>query len=481
MLESTLKALRRSLGDERGLALPMALGVMMILSLLVAAIFTYTTMNQGSAKRAQADQRAYGIAETGVSYAFATLRKAPDPYNAGSVPSTTVNVTGGTVTYSGSLSGNTWTLTGTGTVNNPSGPYAGNITRTASIQALVATTTVGDTTPWNSFFIDQPSGCLTLTNSVTIQEALYVRGDLCIQNTVLISSQAVHVQGSVYVSNNASIGTSSAPIPDFQRSGNCYYGGALTTCGPASRIWAGTIGTTPATMTKPPIDLPYWYANADLGPMSNCTTGSFPGGFDTDTTRNVSRGNVDLTPSSAYSCKKVVSGQTVAEISWVPGSNPSQFGILTVKGTIYIDGNLDWSNLNKVDYDGRATIYVSGTVTVGNQAQLCAVQACDATWDQNVDLLAFVVGSMTAAGPLATVSASFGNNSDFQGAWYMVNDFSMDNSTNFWGPVIARHANVTNSATFNQVPGGIGNLLPGMPSSTTTQTTVNLVQGSYSG
>ena len=179
VLESPLKALRRLLGDERGLALPFALGVMVVLSALTAGIFTYTTMNQGAAKRAQADQRAYGLAETGVSYAFATLQNAADPYNAGSVPSTTVAVTGGTVTYSGSLSGNTWTLTGTGTVTNPSGPYAGNVSRTASIQALVTTTTTGDTRPYDYLFIDQPSGCFTLTNTVTLEvRALRARRSL---------------------------------------------------------------------------------------------------------------------------------------------------------------------------------------------------------------------------------------------------------------------------------------------------------------
>lgn len=481
MLESPLTALRRSLGDERGLALPFALGVMVILSALTAGIFTYTTMNQGAAKRAQADQRAYGLAEAGVSYGLATLQNAADPYNAGSVPSTTVALTGGSVTYSGSLSGNIWTLTGTGTVSNPSGPNAGNVSRTASIQALVATTTVVDTAPWNSLFIDQPSGCLTLINTVVVQEAFYVRGDLCLENNVLIESPAVHVLGSVYVSNSASIGTSAAPIPDFRRSGDCYYGGVLTTCGPASRIWAGSIGTNPTVLTKPPVDLAYWYVNADLGPLSGCTTGSFPGGFDNDIIRNVSRGSVNLTPSTAYSCKKVVGGITVAEISWVPGSSPSQWGTLTIQGTIYIDGDLDWSQLNKIEYNGRATIYASGTLTIANQAQLCGVQACDATWDEDVDLLARVLGSETAAGTPATVSAPIGNNVDFQGALYAVNDYVMGNNTDFWGPVIARHANITNSGIFHQVPGGIGNLMPGMPWSTTTQTTVTLVQGSYAG
>ena len=141
MPDTSLSALRRVLGDERGLALPMALGVMMVLSLMVAGIFAYTTTNQGAAKRATADQRAFGLAESGLSYAFSKLENAANPYDATSVPSTTVNLSGGTVTYVGTLSGTTWTLTGTGTVPNPSGPGAASVVRTVSAQAQVATTT----------------------------------------------------------------------------------------------------------------------------------------------------------------------------------------------------------------------------------------------------------------------------------------------------------------------------------------------------
>ena len=129
MPHTPLSALRRVLGDERGLALPFALGVMVVLASLAAGIFTYVTMNQGAAKRATADQRAYGLAESGLSYAFSKLENAADPYNGTSVPSTTVTLPGGTVTYVGALSGTTWTLTGTGTVANPSGPRAANVVK----------------------------------------------------------------------------------------------------------------------------------------------------------------------------------------------------------------------------------------------------------------------------------------------------------------------------------------------------------------
>jgi len=478
LLTATLRRLR----DERGVALPMALGATVVLTALAAAIFLYASTNQSAAERSRADQRAYGLAEAGLSYAMSTLKNAADPYSPSAVPETTVALPGGSVTYRGTLSGNLWTLSGTSSVANPTGPGVAAVSRTASMQAQVTTVTVGDRRPWNYLFVDQPSGCFTLSNTVTLEIALYVRGNLCLENNTLVRGPAVHVLGNVYVNSpQASIGTATNPIPEFLATGSCYYNGALTTCGPAGRIWASTIGTTPPVLSKPPIDLAYWYANADLGPQSNCTTGSFPGGFDNNGVRDVSRGNVDLTPSSAYSCKKVVNGQTVAELSWVPGSSPSQTGTLTVKGTIYFDGNLTWSNLSLIQYDGQATIYASGKLIIKNQADLCGVAACDATWDPSVDFLVFVAGSMVSETSTTPLSGDIGNKVNFQGAIYCVNDYDQDNNTTIWGPVIARNATITNSGLFKPLPGDFGDLLAGMPAGTTTETRVEAIAGSYAG
>jgi len=474
--DSPLSAIRRALGDERGLALPFALGVTVILSALAAGIFTYVTMNQGAARRVQADQRAYGLAETGLSYAFSTLENAADPYSASSVPSTTITLPTGTVTYVGTLSGTTWTLTGTGTARNPSGPHAGNVVRTVSSQAQVTTTTQADMRPWDYLFVDQPSGCITMGNSVSMDVALYVRGNLCLTNNSQIDSPAVHLLGNLYVENSAQIGSSGNPIDEFAATGPCHYSGSPVACGPASHVYAGAVGTSPPSLTKPTVDLPYWYANAQLGPQSGCTTGSFPGGFDNDTTLNVSRGEIDLTPASAYDCQKVVGGQTVAQIKWQPGSP----GTLTIKGVIYFDGHLTWSNLNLIQYDGRAVIYGSGQVRIKNRADICGVPAGDATWDPWIDLLVFVAGSLVAQSTGTAIGGDIGNHVNFQGALYIVNDFDMDNNTTIWGPVITRSTTINNSALIHAPPFPI-EWMYGLPAATQTVTVVDPVQGSYSG
>jgi Tfp pilus assembly protein PilX len=474
--DTRLRALMRALGDERGLALPMALGITMVLSALAAGIFAYVTTNQSSARRAQADQRAYGLAESGLSYAVSTLQAAADPYDASSVPSTTVTLTGGTATYSGSLSGTTWTLTGSGTVTNPSGPHAGSITRTASIQAQITTSSQADMRPWDYLFVDQPSGCITMGNSVTMNVSLYVRGNLCINNNSQINSPAVHLLGNLSVENSATIGTLIDPIDEFAATGTCSYSSVVLPCGPATHVYAGTIGTNPPTITKPTVDLNYWYANAQLGPSSNCTTGSFPGGFDDDSTLNVSRGEVDLTPSSAYDCRKVVNGETVAQIAWTPGSP----GLLTIKGVIYIDGHITWSNLNLIQYVGKAVIYGSGQVRIKNRADICGVATCDSSWDPQQNLIVFVAGSLVSEYTSSGVGGDIGNHVNFQGALYIVNDFDMDNNTTIWGPVITRSTTINNSALINAPPLPI-EWMYGMPGATQTVTDVEMIDGSYSG
>jgi hypothetical protein len=150
-------------------------------------------------------------------------------------------------------------------------------------------------------------------------------------------------------------------------------------------------------------------------------------------------------------------------------------------GTIFIDGNLTWSNLSLIQYDGRASIYVAGTLTIQNQAELCGVAACDETWDPAVDFLAFVVGSLTTTGTTED-TGEVGNRVNFQGALLLENDYDQDNNTTIWGPVIANNATITNSGLFKPLPGGtLGAPPPGLPVDMMTITQVQLAPGSYAG
>ncbi len=334
--------------------------------------------------------------------------------------------------------------------------------------------------PWDYLFVDQPSGCITLRNSVTLTISLYVRGNLCMDE-----HRAGHRRPRSICSATSTVKqharrseAAGDPIDAFRRTGTLLLQRHRHHVRPGRPTSTrATIGTSPPTIAKPTVDLPYWYANAQLGPLSGCTTGSFPGGFDNDALLNVSRGEIDLTPGTAYDCRKLDAlGNEVARLKWEPGSP----GTLTIKGVIYFDAHLSWSNLNLIQYDGKAVIYGSGQVRIKNRADICGVPACDATWDPRVDLLVFVAGSLVSQVATTPIGGDIGNHVNFQGALYIVNDFDMDNNTTVWGPVITRSTTINNSALINAPPFPI-EWMYGMPGATQTVTDVQLVQGSYAG
>ena len=389
-----------------------------------------------------------------------------------------MSLTGGTTTYSGSLSGTTWTLTSNGTVANPSGPGAANVVRTVSMQAQITTSTQTDMRPWDYLFVDQPAGCITLGNSVTLTISLYVRGNLCLENNSQASGPAVDIVGSLYTNSpQASVGTSGNPIDEFAASGGCYYTGTPLPCGPSTNVYADAVGTSPPVIAKPTADLAYWYTNAQLGPQSACTTGSFPGGFDNDTTLNVSRGEIDLTPASAYNCQKVV-------------GRP--------------DGRADRvaAGLARALDDQGCHLLRRASHMVEPQPHPVRRQGCHLRVGPGADQeprrhlrRARVRRDLEPAGrtcscssrapsspqsSTTTIGGDIGNHVNFQGALYIVNDFDMDNNTTVWGPVITRSTTINNSALINAPPLPI-QWMYGLPGATQTVTEVNAVQGSYAG
>ena len=109
-------------------------------------------------------------------------------------------------------------------------------------------------------------------------------------------------------------------------------------CTAGNSTYATTFSDSPADITMPPMDLPYWYANAKPGPMHPCTTGSLPPGeeFDDDTTINESGNTFELTTAAAYDCQYWEGGEMIGRLAWSGGTT----GTLTVLGTIFFDGDI---------------------------------------------------------------------------------------------------------------------------------------------
>jgi len=448
-----------------------------VLAMAGTSALLYTTQNSSAASRSKADQLALSLAEAGLNYAYATLSAAPDPTRADAVPRQSVALAGGTATYWGSYDwlSKTWTLSGVGRVRNPTGPVVADVVRTASGKASVSTSggAAGGAGAWQYIYADDPSSCATLDNSSTVNVPLYVRGNLCLNQSASLHGPGVQVAGGVYLNGSqAAIGSSDALASEVHVGRGCTTNGGATfdtPCGAQDRVYATVSDNRPGTMTKPPVDLAGWYQNAMPGPMHGCTLGSFPGGFDTNGVMDRSRGQVDLTPTKAYNCEVWAGGQLVGKIAWSGGNT----GTLTIQGTIFIDGDVVMKQLVRAVYQGRGTIYASGTISMQNHVELCAVQGCGAGWDTSKNLLALVAGSSTDA-----TGFSLDNNSTFQGAIYAVNDYSAGNNTTVWGPIIARQIYLTNS-TLNEYP-PIDMLLPGMPTAAPQAPAVTIQPGSWS-
>ena len=72
-----IRKLRRTLTDDRGMALIMAIGVMATISILGGSLVLYSTSNQGAANRSLADQKVYAAAQAGLDSAVGVLGAQP--------------------------------------------------------------------------------------------------------------------------------------------------------------------------------------------------------------------------------------------------------------------------------------------------------------------------------------------------------------------------------------------------------------------
>ena len=479
-------ALGRRLRDERGIALIMVVQFMLILGIVGASVTYYSTGNANSSTSALADQKAFGLAETGFTTANSILSTAEDPSLASSLPTAanpgvdTTTYPGGKVEWWGSWDSvnATWTIYGRGTVKNPAGK--GDRVRVVSQQARVGASgaTVGGNPAWGYLFVDNRSGsCVILTNSVRLAEPMFITGDLCLSNTaqILPSASPLTVGRRINVTNTAMIGSLLAPLPVLHVGTGCRFGTGNYTfpCNSSHRVWATTQDRVVAPITKPPIDVPYWYANARPGPMHACSSGSFPGGFDNDLSQNRSRPDVDPFATS-YDCT-VMSGSTVlGRIAYNAGT-----GEFFVKGVIFFDGNIVVGSDAKVLYSGRGTIYAAGQINFGNSLHICAKRSggnCDygtAAWDPEVKLVAWI-----ASGTNFIPAVSLRQSVQFQGALYSATDTTIEQSVKWQGPIITNNLNLQNSSEGKYLP--FNTLAEGMPAEESGDV-ATLLPGTWSG
>jgi hypothetical protein len=258
-----------------------------------------------------------------------------------------------------------------------------------------------------------------------------------------VTASVDYVEITVYYTiPPGSIGTVGTPVDSADIAGHCTLAAnpAHQPCSSADNVFADEITLIPPDLTKPTIDMAYWYQNAKPGPMNNCTGGgSFPGGFDNNTTYNNSRtGSDEITPTgTSYTCQwKDAGNNLIGEISWNHTTH-----VLKVKGTIFVDGDFRFDDDGQlVNYQGRAIIYAAGNIEFdeivcagGDGNDNCITNGMD-DWDPTQNMLIILSGYDSEYDQGGTQSQS--EPSGFQGIVYAKDDCTIHENFHTSGPLI---------------------------------------------
>jgi Tfp pilus assembly protein PilX len=431
---------------------------------------------------------------------------------------------GGTLTWWGVPDASGWTLHGKATVPNPTGPTASPIVKTMTAHVKVNAPPPGSfqVGVWNTIYspYGPTSGCDTnVAQGVNVSVPLYAGGNLCLQNNAVLKAP-VWAGGFLYVKNKQSgIGTKSSPVSSIVQPGaNPVHIGSycqVQNTGPLlnpcqqeptsppgnSNVYLSMTGAWdpqvlqanmpdfadvaapnicwgPNTCVGDPAG--GWYTASSPGPLHPCTTSSTAGPgtttppvFDNlvngETTplwgpqegfpSGSVPGTFNLTPDGlSYTCKNAQ-----GELSWNATTR-----VLTVAGTIFIDGNVTAQSSSNVpvtytgwgsggactnDGDCQSVIFVTGTVLLKG-VKICAVvdaanSDCNWTlynattnpsgWNPNKKILFFVAHSQgSQTGMTAGDGIDVGpTGTSFQGGLYADYNVNTGQGAATQGPLVS--------------------------------------------
>ncbi len=446
---AALEPLRRRLASQDGFALVLALGVSVVCGIAGTAALSYSSTNYGSASRSNADQTAFALAEAGINDALAVLANpANNTLDPNLLPAQTSSYAGGTATRAGSLDrvAAVWTVTSIGTVKNPTGPLASAVRRkvTATVKLSEALAQRLENNSWN-YLVATKTGTScdeNVSSGVTIGSPFYVMGNMCLATGVKDTAGPLAVRGKLSLANTDTlVGSSGAPINEVHVGTGCVY---LTNpqhspCSSADNVWARVSDAVVPTLTPPTPAWDWWFRNAAPGPFQSCAVSSgAPPVFDNEPTptRNLSVTTAfSLTPASSYSCRIGPASRPVGEISWDASAK-----VLTVHGTVFIDGSARVDNGALNTYRGRGTLYLSGTFLMTSSSKLCALTAgsdCDfSRWDPNSTMLAIVSNGNGQNGVFTGNSMQLASYAEFEGGLYGTYAIQLGNYAKTQGPVI---------------------------------------------
>lgn len=473
LLTTPLRIVRTRRRDENGTALPLAIVASAALAISTVALTTLMVSGQESAARNRDTTQAISVAEAGLNNALSVITQS-DPIGAVAVGSTieptTLTLANATATFSATKTApDQWTISATGT--SPSG----KVTRSLELTVEAASSTTGPPASpvyGYGFFVGSESGCTSTVGNATVRVPVFVRNSLCLSGNAVIEETvssaggtlSVYVGGSYNATGNARIGASAKKIASFTAVGGCTRNGSHAICSNSSqsRVYANVYASTPSMLTKPEVDPAAVYARGRWSTPS-CATGSFT--FDNDTTRNGSLGTVDLLQNNgrpSFDCTAYgLDGITpVGRLAWDVATR-----VLTIDGTVFIDGGLTLAGNSQARYTGTGTIYANGSVSASGNTSLCGPPAlpsgstCTGQWNPSLGALEIV----------ALNGWSMSGNSEMNVIAFVVGHYSGSGNATVTGPVVADTATLAGNAKFTSVaeppPGA-----PGAAIATTTTT-----------
>jgi Tfp pilus assembly protein PilX len=541
--------------DEGGFALVIALAVTVVFSMTVITVIEAAASNSRNSDRSKGRVSAYTLAEAGINNASSILAKsnaydqhllhpqnpktsdcAAPPSNPTGAPSLgdtcspyVWNYDGGTTTMWGQFDSATsnWTITSTGAVRNAFSASSTTRTLTATIHVRAAPSQDNYVTAWNYVFVKDttPNVCnIQLDQSTNFSVSLYVEGNLCFKNQAYIAetntSDPINLEvrgkivwlsgsskgvGDTSLANNGQITSAKLNAAPGGGCASSLAGNGHTCVSPADYFYVKAGGYTQSApaITAPLLtntDFATYYTTAYIRPGDPCDNPGPNGAtrladtkFDNDTTalngtnNNGSAAAFDLTPSSSYTCEaKDTSGRVIGELTW---DNTTK--ILKIRGTIYIDGSVSYSQdavyqgvnssgthpsgdtTGNDGIGGQAVLYISGTFSSSNH-QLCGWDTvhdqaaktssnCDfSKWTPNTSMLMVV-----AHGSTTSFSLGGGSGCYFQGAIYSMNLADFGQQCRVEGPVISSTMSVGQGVTMKPLP-GISDLPVGAPGNPNT-------------
>ncbi len=427
------------LKDEKGIAMVVVLGIMLILTVLAFATMAVSENDLVSSSHDKESMEALHIAEAGVQKSLWQLEKYG---NAMSPKTFSINVGNGTANVNAIQSGSDqwyWTIESTGTCG------------TAHRKLKV---TVFNFSIWNmNMALGSNKSLATGGNGIlgttSIDGPFYVRGNVELSGNSSITTGPLFIkQGSlVFLNNSATLGTQSVPVSAYIEpvgsNGDIVdkNGGLILSNPNQNQVFLSSLSNQVPDIQLPPIDsMASYRQQAALESTETPAPSTYhdtqvsvdpavSGGYKVlDDDGAIATGNKSLRHTYHFDSSVSDFGTTTCGLAWIGHK-------LYVNGTVYVDGNLvigDGLN-DEVLYTGNGTLIVNGEIKINGK-----LRADTATHNMDGTHALGLVSNDEIEIDIHGSNIADKNNPDVTGAFYATKEIEIEqNNTTFVGSMIA--------------------------------------------